>query len=114
MACPEQDVEDDVARQGVGLESPERHLLEQLEHERVEAPASVEPEQEEERLGLDGAAEALEVAEKGRGGAEPGGEAGSRGEEAGSRGEEAVEGGGRVEIAGAAGAPEEEGEREGV
>ena len=107
MACPEQDVEDDVARQGVGLESPERHLLEQLEHERVEAPAPVEPEQEEERLGLDGAAEALEVAEKGRGGAEPGGEAGSRGEEA-------VEGGGRVEVAGAAGAPEEEGERDGV
>lgn len=84
-ACPEQDVKDDVVREGVGLESPKRHLLEQLEHERVEAPAPVEPEQEKERLGLDGAAEALELAEQGRGSAEPGGEA------AGGR-EEAVEG----------------------
>ena len=83
------------------------HLIEYLRDESVEGPAPVEPEQEKESLGLDGAAEALEVAEKGRGGAEPGGEAGGRGEEA-------VEGGGRVEVAGAAGAPEEEGEREGV
>ena len=73
MACPEQDVEDDVARQGVGLESPELHLLEQLEHERVEAPAPVEPEQEKESLGLDGAAGALDLAEKRVGGAEAGG-----------------------------------------
>lgn len=65
MACPELDVEDDVAREGVGLESPDRHLLEQVENEQVEAPAPVEPEQEEERLGLDGAAEALELAEQG-------------------------------------------------
>lgn len=57
-------------------------MLEQVEHEQVETPAPVEPEQEEERLGLDGAAEALELAEQGRGGAEPGGETGGGGEEA--------------------------------
>lgn len=52
--------------------------------------------------GLDGAAEALELAEKRVGGAEAG-------SDAGGGGEEAVEGGRRVEVAGAAGAPKEEG-----
>lgn len=41
---PEQDVEDDVASEGIWVESPEGHLLEQLEHERVEAPTPVEPD----------------------------------------------------------------------
>lgn len=107
MACPEQDVEDDIPGEGIGLESPEAHLIEQIEHDRVEPPAPVEPEQEQESLGLDGDAEGLELADKLVGSAEAGGEAGGGGEEA-------VEGGGRVEIAGAPGTPQEEGEREAV
>ena len=81
----------------LGTVSPVTHLIEYLRSESVEGPAPVEPEQEES-LGLDGAAEALDLAEKRVRGAEAGG---------------AVQGG-RVEVAGAAGAPEEEGERDGV
>jgi hypothetical protein len=101
VTCPEQDVEDDVAGEGVGVESPEGHLLEQLEYERVEAPTPVQPEKEQESLGPYGAAEAMELAEEGGGGAE------ARGEASGG-GDEAVEGARRVEVTGAAGAPEEE------
>jgi hypothetical protein len=72
VACPELDVEDDVAGEGVGVESPKGHLLEQLEHEKVEATTPVEPEQEQESLGPDGAAEAVELAKEGGGGAEAG------------------------------------------
>uniref|UniRef100_A0A0A8XQM3 Uncharacterized protein n=1 Tax=Arundo donax TaxID=35708 RepID=A0A0A8XQM3_ARUDO len=45
LACPEQDVEDDVAGEGIGAEAPEGHLAEQLKHEWVKAPTPVEPEQ---------------------------------------------------------------------
>lgn len=34
-ACPEQNVEGDVAREDVVVEAPERHLVEQVEDERV-------------------------------------------------------------------------------
>jgi hypothetical protein len=107
MACPELDVEDDIAGEGIGLESPKAHLIEQIEYDRVEPPAPVEPEQEQESLGLDVDAEGLELADKLVGSAEARGEAGGGGEEA-------VEGGRRVEIAGAAGTPQEEGERDAV
>jgi len=49
------------------------HLIEYLRDESVEGPAPVEPEQEKESLGLDGAAGALDLAEKRVGGAEAGG-----------------------------------------
>lgn len=58
-------------------------------------------------MGADGAAEVLELAQE----LGCGGEAGGK---ACGGGEDAVEGGGRVEIGGAAGAPEEEGEGERV
>uniref|UniRef100_A0A8R7K074 Uncharacterized protein n=1 Tax=Triticum urartu TaxID=4572 RepID=A0A8R7K074_TRIUA len=106
-AGPEQYVEDDIAREGVVVEAPAGHFVEQVEHERVQAAAPVEPEQEQEGVGPDGAPEALELAEERGGGAEAG-------REARGGGEDAVEGRGRVEVGGAAGAPEEEGEREGV
>jgi hypothetical protein len=72
-AFPEKDVEDDVPGEGIGTESPKTHLIEYLRNDSVEGPAPVEPEQEKESLGLDGAAEALELAEKRGGGAEAGG-----------------------------------------
>ena len=57
----------------LGTESPMTHLIEYLRDESVEGPAPVEPEQEKESLGLDGAAGALDLAEKRVGGAEAGG-----------------------------------------
>lgn len=104
MAFPEKDVEEDVPGKAIGVESPEAHLIEQLFHERLEHPAPVEPEQTAEggKSGDCGAAEVPELADKRMGG-----------EEAGDVGvgEEAVEGGRRLEVAGAAGAQKEEGAR---
>jgi hypothetical protein len=73
------------------VEAPQRHLLERVEHERVQALAPVEPEREHEAVAPNGAAKALELVEERWGGAEAGGEA--RG-----GGEDAVEGAWWVEV----------------